>query len=135
MNIFSRIRTADTRLKAVLVVVGLGLVAFLATVVINDAAFKPSSNGQTAVIELNQNHSIPSVLVVKLGTTVKWVNTANVDRRITSTPFPQHNDLPGLDSHQNVGSGGSYSYTFTKKGTFGFIDYLHPAVSGKVIVE
>jgi plastocyanin len=135
MKYVPHINVADRRVKAGLGILGLVLLAVVGTLLINKATFKPSANGETAIVELNQNNSLPDVLIVKVGTTVTWVNRASVERHVVSTPFPEHTDLPGLDSRQNISTGGSYSYTFMKRGTFGYVDYLNPSVSGKVIVE
>lgn len=135
MKYLAKLNIADKRVLLGLLVLALLAVGAIATLIVDKATFKPSASGVSATINLGQSDPLPAVLAVKQGTTVTWVNKATVERRIVSTPFPQHTDLPSLDSRQNISTGGSFSYTYTKKGTFGYVDYLHPEVAGKVIVE
>ena len=68
----------------------------------------------------------PSTLTVKAGTTVTWTNKDSVDHTITS-------DTNVFDSG-NMGSGDTFSYTFTTAGTFVYHCTVHPSMVGTIIV-
>jgi len=122
-------------LKIVLVLLAALAVAAVGTVAINHFTKRTSESGVQVVIQVGKDGFNPSVMTVRSGTTVTWTNIDNKAHRITSTPYPAHSDLPALESQQNIGPGNSYSYTFTKQGSFGFLDYLYPEHDGKIIVK
>jgi len=76
----------------------------------------------------------PPSLTVKAGTTVTWTNQGSAPHQIASDPHPTHTDLPGLQSAV-LSTSQSYSFTFTKKGIWGYHCHLHPAMTGTIIVE
>lgn len=76
----------------------------------------------------------PSTVTVKAGTVVTWTNSSGGSVEVASDPHPTHTNLPGFVSSA-LGNGASYSFTFTKVGTWGYHDHLHPTVEGTVIVQ
>lgn len=77
----------------------------------------------------------PKTLTVSAGTTVTFVNTDTIAHQLASDPHPSHSGLPGFD---NTAKSSSYSFTFTKKGTFGYHDHLDPfnnSTKGTIIVQ
>lgn len=79
---------------------------------------------------------VPATLTVKQGTTVTWRNTGNASVWPASDPHPTHSIYPGFDAGRPVGGGGSWSFTFDKKGSWGYHNHLNPYVGGgTVIVE
>jgi plastocyanin len=68
----------------------------------------------------------PSSLNVNVGTTVTWVNKDTVTHTVTS----QGSSL--FDS-ANLPTGGTFSYTFTQGGTYGYYCTVHPWMKGTVI--
>jgi plastocyanin len=75
----------------------------------------------------------PPIITVKSGTTVTWTNEDAAAHQVASDPHPTHTDLPGLISDP-FAQGQTYSFTFTKVGTFGYHCHIHPSMTGKVIV-
>ena len=81
---------------------------------------------ETARVEIrDQGFNAPSV-TVKPGTTVTWVNHDDDTHTVTSTVDAFRS--PGLDPDE------TFSYTFTKPGTYEYYCTLHPLMTGKVIV-
>jgi plastocyanin len=81
---------------------------------------------ESAQVEIrDQGFSAPS-LTVKPGTTVTWVNHDDDTHTVTSTVETFRS--PGLDPDE------TFSYTFTKPGTYEYYCTLHPLMTGKVIV-
>jgi plastocyanin len=70
----------------------------------------------------------PSILTVKVGTTVTWTNKDPDTHDVTSDPR-------GLFSQQLPGSGGTFSYTFTTAGTYNYVCTLHTGMSGSIVVK
>lgn len=66
----------------------------------------------------------PQTLQVKAGTTVRWVNMDMVDHTVTGG---------GLAS-PTLGHMGSYAFTFTRPGRYGYICGLHPYMTASVVV-
>ena len=82
--------------------------------------------GSTNMIDISGFAFSPSTLTVKVGTTVTWTNKDSVDHTITS-------DTNVFDSG-NMGSGDTFSYTFTTAGTFVYHCTVHPSMIGTIIV-
>ena len=77
----------------------------------------------------------PSVLRVPAGTTVMFRNNTSAQLRVASDPHPTHTDYPGFDSGGNIAPGAAYSFTFGKKGTWGYHNHYDPSRSGTIVVE
>jgi amicyanin len=70
----------------------------------------------------------PQSLTVKAGTTVTWTNKDDIPHGIAAT----HNAFkrsPALDTDD------SYSFTFTTPGTYQYFCYVHPHMTGTIVVE
>lgn len=87
------------------------------------------------IISMTANGFEPSSITVKAGTTVTFINNDLGQRWPASAFHPTHTQLPGFDSLGAVAPGGSYSFTFEKKGKWNFHDHLFPAMFGSVTVE
>lgn len=77
----------------------------------------------------------PKTLTVSAGKTVTFVNEDTIAHQVSSNPHPTHTDLPGFD---NTGLSQSYSFTFSKPGSFGYHDHLDPfntAMQGTIVVQ
>jgi len=102
----------------------------------------PPFGGETSQVPNEFNVTIstdgkfnPAELAVKQGDKVTWTNNDTKEHRVASVPHPIHTALPGFDSITNLGAGETYSFTFAKKGTWGYHDHLNPDTTGTVIVE
>ena len=74
----------------------------------------------------------PASITIKVGTTVTWTNTTSVPHTVTS------DDGSTFDSGINTpiaASGGTFSFTFTKAGTFTYHCQIHPFMKATVIVQ
>ena len=69
----------------------------------------------------------PETLTVPAGTTVTWTNKDEIPHTVASTD-KSFQGSGGLDT------GDSYSYTFTKAGTYSYYCTLHPFMKAKVVV-
>ncbi len=76
----------------------------------------------------------PQEIKIKKGGTVTWVNKSMRFVWPASNPHPTHTDYPGFDAGRGIGTGESYSFTFTKAGSWKFHDHLNAAQGGVVEV-
>jgi plastocyanin len=90
---------------------------------------------KTYVITYSNSCYSPSNITVKNGDVVKFVNKSTRDMWPASDKHPHHDDYPAFDSNGNVPTGGSYSFKFTKTGTWGFHDHLKPSCGGSIVVK
>ncbi len=70
----------------------------------------------------------PQNLKVKAGTTITWTNRDDIPHGIASATnaFAKSNALDTDDS---------YSFTFTTPGTYQYFCYIHPHMTGTIVVE
>ncbi len=68
----------------------------------------------------------PATLTVPVGTTVKWTNQDSTDHTVTA-------DDQSFDSGQ-LAQGKSFSFTFTKEGTFTYKCSNHTNMVGTIVV-
>jgi plastocyanin len=70
----------------------------------------------------------PEALTVKVGTTVTWTNQDSDAHTVTSQ------GSGGPLSSAALATGQSYSYTFTKPGTYSYLCTIHPFMTATVTV-
>src|SRR5580698_11439615 len=70
----------------------------------------------------------PQTLTVKAGTTVTWTNKDDIPHGIAATgnAFKRSNAMDTDDT---------YSFTFTTPGTYQYFCYIHPHMTGTIMVE
>jgi len=71
----------------------------------------------------------PATLVVKVGTTVTWTNRDTDAHTVTSQ------GSGGPLTSTALSTGQSYSYTFTKPGTYSYLCTIHPFMTATVTVN
>jgi plastocyanin len=75
-------------------------------------------------------------LTIKRGETVKFVNFAeNWDMWVASNPHPTHELYPEFNAGRVIRVEESWSFTFTKAGSWGYHDHLHPQCGGTITVQ
>jgi plastocyanin len=70
----------------------------------------------------------PQALTIKAGTTVTWTNKDDIPHGIASSnnAFKKSKALDTDDS---------YSFTFTTPGSYQYFCYIHPHMTGTIVVE
>ena len=92
-------------------------------------------SGSTMAVSITSNGTFafsPATITIKVGTTVTWTNNTSAPHTVTS------DDGTSFDSGINnpiSASGGTYSFTFTKAGTFTYHCSIHPFMKATVIVQ
>ena len=69
----------------------------------------------------------PASLTVTVGTTVVWQNSTDAPHTVSSDTG---NTLNGM-----LNTGGTYSFTFTKPGTYSYHCNIHPSMKAMIIVH
>ncbi len=126
--------TINKRVKALLVV---GLLVFVTLGLLILVFPKQTSHdvpAATATITISKDGFMPAHLRIRIGTEIIWTNSDSKPHQVASDPFPDHTDLPELNSVQSIGQGGSYKFTFNKTGAFGYHDLLNPQFGGTIEV-
>jgi plastocyanin len=113
-------------IRSALIAAGLG--AACAPIV---AAFVLPTWAQTvsaSAISIKNFAFLPRTLTVKAGTTVTWSNKDDTAHGIASSnnAFARSKALNPNDS---------YSFTFTTPGTYQYFCYIHPQMTGTIVVE
>lgn len=98
-----------------------------------------TSTGQNTIsqpktLSVNIQNNLMPMVSINVGDTVKWTNMDTTAHTVASNPHPTHTDLPGFVSG-SIAKNASYSYTFTKAGTWGYHDHLNPSLKGSVVVK
>ena len=70
----------------------------------------------------------PAVLTVKAGTTVTWTNGDDIPHTVVS-------DDKTTFRSKVLDSDDSFSFTFSKPGTYPYFCSIHPHMTGKVVVK
>src|SRR3984885_12701193 len=83
---------------------------------------------QTITISIDNFTFTPQTMTVKTGTTVTWTNKDDIPHGIAATnnAFTRSKALDTDDS---------FSFTFTTPGTFQYFCYVHPHMTGTIVVE
>jgi plastocyanin len=92
-------------------------------------------NGGGNVVSITDDGFDPSTLTVSSGTKVTFENESSDDSWPASDAHPTHQLYPGFDAKKPLLPGDSYSFTFTKTGSWGYHNHLEPDVTGTIVVE
>jgi plastocyanin len=86
------------------------------------------AQGQAKTVAIENFTFDPPTLTVKTGTTVTWTNKDDIPHGIASSSnnFTRSKALDTDDS---------FSFTFSKPGTYQYFCYIHPHMVGTVVVE
>lgn len=88
-----------------------------------------------ATVDYTDTGFSPKSVTVKVGDSVTWTNKSEKAMWVASAPHPAHTDLPGFDELASVENGGTYSYTFTKAGSWKYHNHKGASDSGVVVVQ
>ena len=91
------------------------------------ASAKPATVAGVSVA-IKDDMFMPTSLAIKAGTTVTWTNDDSVPHTVTVTSGPVKFGSPTLQK------GDTYSFTFTKAGTYSYYCAVHPSMTAKVVV-
>jgi plastocyanin len=89
------------------------------------AADQPSA--ANAEVKIDNFSFGPETLTVPAGATVTWINRDDIPHTVVSTDGVFKSKVRDTDE--------TFSYTFTKAGTYPYLCSVHPKMTGKVVVQ
>lgn len=98
-----------------------------------------------ALVRYTEEGFVPATITVPLGTTVMFVNESSREMWVGVDEHPTHTGYDGTSRSEHCGEGestafdqcrrgDSYSFTFTKAGTFDYHDHVNAMFRGTVVV-
>ena len=88
-------------------------------------AATPAPAASPYVVSMKDFAFSPATIRVPAGATVRWKNDDSVAHTVTSK---------GFDSG-NLDGGRSFTFTFTKSGSYAYVCTYHPGMTGTVVVD
>jgi plastocyanin len=77
----------------------------------------------------------PETVVIQAGDTVRWRNVGDDLMWPASDDHPTHELYGGFDAQRPIGPGDTWSFTFDRRGKWGYHNHMTPRLTGTVIVE
>lgn len=77
----------------------------------------------------------PSSVTIKEGELVTFRNESDDEMWVASNPHPIHTALGGFDAGKNYSKGESYTFMFTRKGSWGYHNHSNSDDTGTVVVQ
>jgi plastocyanin len=102
---------------------------FIGLMATNLWAADPPAAPKPITIKIDNFRFTPKELTVPIGATVTWVNDDDVPHTATSKSDPPAFDSKALDTDQ------TFSFKFTRPGTYKYFCKLHTHMTGTVIVK
>ena len=95
----------------------------------------PVAESAAKTITYTDSGFSPTALTIKVGDTVVFKNNGGEDFWPASGPHPTHTNYPEFDAKKAISSGGSYSFTFTRTGSWKYHNHLNPGSTGTITVQ
>ncbi|MGC8634419.1 MAG: cupredoxin domain-containing protein [Candidatus Limnocylindrales bacterium] len=90
-------------------------------------ATTPPATGAQAAVSISNFAFVPATITVKVGTRVTWTNRqTGIQHTVTADN--------GSFGSGDLSTGSSFSYVFTRAGTYAYHCAIHPFMTGRVIV-
>ena len=102
--------------------------AAVGAVLAGGVLFAQAQNPAAAVVSIDNFTFNPPTLTVKAGTTVTWANKDDIPHGIAASKNAFKRSA-ALDTDDK------YSFTFTTPGSYQYFCYLHPHMTGTIVVE
>ncbi|MES2971286.1 MAG: hypothetical protein V4702_03135 [Patescibacteria group bacterium] len=77
----------------------------------------------------------PANVTIKKNDTVRFTNNNTKNMWPASDNHPWHTLYSGFDANNSIAPGGSYSFTFTKTGSWGYHDHQKSSCTGTITVQ
>lgn len=119
----------------ILFTLGAGAVAYESQRSDERGDIQDSTSASRVVINLAESGFEPRRVRISAGTEVVFTTTRETPFWPASNLHPSHAIYPELDPQQSIAPHESWSFVFTKKGTWGFHDHIRSYFTGTVYVE
>jgi plastocyanin len=102
--------------------------AAVGSVLAGGVLFAKAQTAATAAVGIDNFTFNPQTVTVKAGTTVTWTNKDDIPHGIAATNN-------AFKRSQALDTDDSFSFTFTTPGTYQYFCYIHPHMTGSIVVE
>jgi plastocyanin len=109
--------------------------AVIAVLFLGFFGFKFFQSSSDHVVVLTETGFTPEKLTIKEGETVRFETNRKEPFWPASNVHPTHTIFPDFDPREPVAPGDSWSFTFTKAGTYKYHDHIASNFEGEIIVE
>jgi plastocyanin len=113
----------QTKIRSTLIATALGVAMAAATA----TSFPGHADEAPHAVTIENFTFNPQRLTVTAGSTVTWTNKDDIPHAIASSKALFRSGAFDTD--------GNYSFTFTTPGTYQYFCYLHPHMTGTIVVE
>lgn len=116
-------------MKASLNILGFSalLLVFLAMACAARPATAAAADGSQVEVKIDNFSFTPATITVPVGTTVRWTNRDDIPHTVVANDKSFRSKA--LDTDE------SFSFTFSKAGTYDYFCSIHPKMTGKVVVQ
>jgi plastocyanin len=102
----------------------------------NNPTNKVANVTRTAEISITKDGFVPATLQVPVNTQVTWSNEDDQSHQVAADPYPKDNSIPNFNNKVVLKKADSYSFDFTKAGTYTYHDENNPlSFKGTIIVK
>lgn len=108
----------------------------------NSTTASPENNAQPSAptptshnISYTNNCYTPVNITIKKDDTIIFTNNSNRDMWPASKNHPSHKEYPDFDAKNGITSGGTYQFTFSNTGSWGYHDHEKPSCTGTITVQ
>jgi len=92
-----------------------------------------NANIRPAIVSVTSNGFVPETVSIKVNQSVIWTNNSSAIHLVATDPYPTDNGVIGFKSG-NLNLNDSYSFVFSKAGTYTYHDDLNPYKFKGIIV-
>jgi len=119
------------------------VLGLLVTALVTGCSSKSSAGRSGVIVSVRSLMFMPATLRIPAGTKVTWHNDEPITHTVTSGPVTGIDRTSGLRSGQRrdgrfdarlAGKGDTFSYVFTKPGTYSYYCDIHFGMNAQVIV-
>lgn len=94
-----------------------------------------SRTGQAYEVLYTKDGFSPSLLVIRYNDSVRFKNSSGFQMWVASDPHPAHSDYPDFNQRATSGTGSTYSFQFTRIGTWGYHNDMHLTHQAVIVVN
>jgi plastocyanin len=102
--------------------------AAVGSVLAGGVLFAGAQTAAAAAVGIDNFTFNPATVTVKAGTTVTWTNKDDIPHGIAATNN-------AFKRSQALDTDDSFSFTFATPGTYQYFCYIHPHMTGTIVVE
>jgi len=102
--------------------------AAVGSVLAGGVLFARAQTAAAAAVGIDNFTFNPQTVTVKAGTTVTWTNKDDIPHGIAATNN-------AFKRSQALDTDDSFSFTFSTPGTYQYFCYIHPHMTGTIVVE